>query len=433
MESGSLTGLFVQELDKALHHLYDPGTLRRCALLRLFDLQDQADATSELQRLLTAAIAALKPADSTPPGADAWRIYHILYYRFEEQFTQREVAADLSLSTRQLRRKEKVALQVLADYLWNAYDLQGRALAFDPSAAQAAGEADVKTPSRQQELTWLERTIPSEQVGARSMVEAALDVVRPLAQAARVAVYLSACDGLPPLTVQRTSARQALLYVLTTAIHCVPDGRVDIRASARPRQVCVEVQAVAERAAPQPAGEQEAENLNMARELVQLSGGLLQAALDPESTTPFAASVVFPTAEQVPVLIIDDNTDTLQLLERYLSGSRYHPICTPDPQEALALTEQLKPDIIVLDVMLPDIDGWELLGRLREHPLTRRTPIVVCTILAQQQLAMTLGAADFLRKPVSRQAFLSALERQVALPARGRPVSQPGTGSRSAP
>jgi CheY-like chemotaxis protein len=78
----------------------------------------------------------------------------------------------------------------------------------------------------------------------------------------------------------------------------------------------------------------------------------------------------------------------------------------------------------VLDVMLPGIDGWELLGRLREHPQTKDVPVVVCTILSQQQLALTLGATDFLRKPITRDAFLATLDRQIALQLkRSRPVS----------
>ena len=68
---------------------------------------------------------------------------------------------------------------------------------------------------------------------------------------------------------------------------------------------------------------------------------------------------------------------------------------------------------------MPHVDGWEILGRLKQHPATKDIPIVVCTILAQQELALSLGASGFLRKPVSRQAFLSALDRQIGSMATG--------------
>jgi len=63
----------------------------------------------------------------------------------------------------------------------------------------------------------------------------------------------------------------------------------------------------------------------------------------------------------------------------------------------------------LLDVMLPGVDGWELLGRLREHPQLKGLPVIVSTILPQESLAMALGAAAFLCKPVTQEAFLQTL------------------------
>jgi CheY-like chemotaxis protein len=103
----------------------------------------------------------------------------------------------------------------------------------------------------------------------------------------------------------------------------------------------------------------------------------------------------------------------LGLVQRYLSDTRYEFRGTTDPQAALAMAEELAPEIIVLDVMLPGVDGWELLGRLRAHPKTHHAAIVICTILPQEQLALTLGATDFIRKPVRRKDLLAVLDRQI--------------------
>ena len=64
--------------------------------------------------------------------------------------------------------------------------------------------------------------------------------------------------------------------------------------------------------------------------------------------------------------------------------------------------------------MMPQVDGWRVLGRLRQHPLTGHIPVVVCTILSQEALALSLGASAFIRKPITRRAFLAALDDQVA-------------------
>ena len=157
----------------------------------------------------------------------------------------------------------------------------------------------------------------------------------------------------------------------------------------------------------------------MARQLAELSGGTLESTPGGTPECSFQIKLILPTAEERAVLVIDDNADTLQLFRRYVTGSSYLFVGTSDPQQAIPLAQELKPQIIVLDVMLPGIDGWELLGQFRAHPATQNTPIIVCTILPQERLALTLGAAAFLRKPVTRKALLSALDRQAGLPAPG--------------
>jgi CheY-like chemotaxis protein len=149
----------------------------------------------------------------------------------------------------------------------------------------------------------------------------------------------------------------------------------------------------------------------MAHRLAELCGAKLTHTIDQVS---FDATVTLPELEQWPVLAIDDNADTLQLLERYTSGTRYRLVGTQDPERALALAEQILPQLIVLDVMMPQTDGWRVLSQLRQHPLTSSIPVIVCTILAQEALALSLGASAFVRKPVTRQEFLTALDRQCA-------------------
>ena len=156
-------------------------------------------------------------------------------------------------------------------------------------------------------------------------------------------------------------------------------------------------------------------SLGLARQLAELSGGRL-VVLDQQQTLD--ATLVLPAVAQIAVLVIDDNVDTLQLLARYSTGTPYHLTGTRDPEKVIGLVEALSPQIIVLDVMMPQVDGWKVLGRLSHHPLTEHIPILVCTILAQEELAFSLGASGFVRKPVTRQDFLAALD-QVALAGQG--------------
>ena len=70
--------------------------------------------------------------------------------------------------------------------------------------------------------------------------------------------------------------------------------------------------------------------------------------------------------------------------------------------------------LVLLDVMMPGSDGWEILGALKSHPVTSHIPVVVCTVLPERDLALALGAADFLAKPVLRPDLLAVLQRVLA-------------------
>jgi CheY-like chemotaxis protein len=124
--------------------------------------------------------------------------------------------------------------------------------------------------------------------------------------------------------------------------------------------------------------------------------------------------ISFPNLSATPVLVIDDNEDALRLMERYAAGTRYVLSTTHNSQEAVRMAQRMLPRVIVLDVMMPGLDGFEMLGRLRQHPSIESVPIIVCTVLDQEPLARSLGASAFLRKPITRQGFLGAIDRQVA-------------------
>jgi CheY-like chemotaxis protein len=118
--------------------------------------------------------------------------------------------------------------------------------------------------------------------------------------------------------------------------------------------------------------------------------------------------VKLPTAQRT-VLVVDDNEDALELFRRYLSPL-YRVATAGTAHKALEQARQLQPHAITLDLMMPEQDGWDLLQTLLNQPDTRHIPIIVCTVLKQKALALSLGAAAFLEKPVSKQELLTALK-----------------------
>mgnify|MGYP002684143408 CR=1 FL=1 len=121
------------------------------------------------------------------------------------------------------------------------------------------------------------------------------------------------------------------------------------------------------------------------------------------------------------ILIVDDDPLLCSLLRMALNREGFETHEVFSGKAALEYLSGALVDLVLLDVMMPHVDGWEVLGHLRQHPLTQHAPVIVCSILAQEDLAFSLGASDYLRKPVSRTAFLQALERQTRRQGPGSP------------
>jgi CheY-like chemotaxis protein len=84
-----------------------------------------------------------------------------------------------------------------------------------------------------------------------------------------------------------------------------------------------------------------------------------------------------------------------------------------DPELVITELEKEEPALILMDVMLPNIDGWMLLSQIRLNPGLSKIPVIVSTILPQEDLSISLGANGFLRKPYSQQELLQILDLQI--------------------
>jgi CheY-like chemotaxis protein len=119
--------------------------------------------------------------------------------------------------------------------------------------------------------------------------------------------------------------------------------------------------------------------------------------------------------------VIDDDVAVRELLGRTLTKDGFRVLHADGGEAGLRLAREHRPDVITLDVLMPGMDGWEVLAALRGDAALKEIPVVMLTILDEPQLGFTLGAAEYLTKPVDRERLLSTLQRLV--PAGGeRPV-----------
>jgi PAS domain S-box-containing protein len=103
------------------------------------------------------------------------------------------------------------------------------------------------------------------------------------------------------------------------------------------------------------------------------------------------------------VLVIDDDPAARELMKRFLTREGFRPVLAESGDAGLRLARELKPNVITLDVMMPKMDGWSVLQQLKADPELRDTPVIMISIVDDKNLGYTLGAADYLTKPVDRE------------------------------
>jgi DNA-binding response OmpR family regulator len=119
------------------------------------------------------------------------------------------------------------------------------------------------------------------------------------------------------------------------------------------------------------------------------------------------------------VLVIDDDAATRDLLARFLRREGFAVRTASDGEAGLRLARELRPAAVLLDVMMPRMDGWAVLSALKADPHLAQTPVIMVTVVQERGLGFSLGAADYLTKPVQWARLKSVLDRYRAQPGPG--------------
>jgi CheY-like chemotaxis protein len=159
--------------------------------------------------------------------------------------------------------------------------------------------------------------------------------------------------------------------------------------------------------------------LSISRNLIDLHGGTIgvESRAGEGSTFYFTLPVrqtVHATESKDGrriVLAIDDDSRVLDLYARYLGSQGYQVIGLQDPAQAVEQARVLRPFAITLDVMMPSRNGWQVIQDLKADPETRDIPVIFCTIIEDEARGFSLGANDYLLKPILEEDLINALGR----------------------
>lgn len=119
-------------------------------------------------------------------------------------------------------------------------------------------------------------------------------------------------------------------------------------------------------------------------------------------------------SEQTRILVVDDDPAILQLVRDYLKLEPYQIMTTTEPHAALDMAEAQQPDVIIADVLMPEMNGWEVLRALKAQPTTADIPVIMLSAVDQRALSTTYGVAGYLVKPASREALVEQVQRVIA-------------------
>jgi signal transduction histidine kinase/CheY-like chemotaxis protein len=113
------------------------------------------------------------------------------------------------------------------------------------------------------------------------------------------------------------------------------------------------------------------------------------------------------------VLIIDDDPTVSELMKRQLIKENYKVVVAPNGKEGIRLARDLKPDVITLDILMPEMDGWSVLRTLKADPEVSDIPVIMASILDEKNKGFSLGAADFLSKPVQKEYLMKSIRNLI--------------------
>jgi signal transduction histidine kinase/DNA-binding response OmpR family regulator len=278
-----------------------------------------------------------------------------------------------------------------------------------------------------------------------------LSTIRPLATAKQITVQHTPEADLP-VYADRVRFKQILYNLLSNAVKFTPkDGQISIECAKNGDFITISVtdtgigiraedlEVIFEEFRQVENGKdstQEGTGLGLAitKRLVEQQGGKISLTSEPgkgsrfaftlpagaETGTRAADAANAPTHKRAPagearkplVLVVDDEVPARELLASYLD-SEYRTVSAESGDEAVTKAQQLRPDAITLDVMMPGGSGFETMIALRKNPETANIPIIIVSIVDQKQVGFALGAADYLIKPIRMTVLLETIRKHV--------------------
>ena len=290
-----------------------------------------------------------------------------------------------------------------------------------------------------------------------TLVDTCFSTVEPMIKEGKVQLIKEVPEDLPEMLSDQDKLKQIIINLLSNALKFTEKGEVKLSAAVEDASFKI---AVSDTGVGIPAdaleyifdefrqvdGSSTREHggtglgLSITKKLTHILGGTIEASSveGKSSTLTVILPLVRKDEESLPevteleeeqhlparaeakktLLSIDDDLNSLLLLRQNLEDEGYYVIGALSADEGIQKAMDIQPFAITLDILMPKKDGWEVLNRLKADPATRNIPVIVLSIIDNKELGFSLGAFDYLVKPLGKEAILSVLQRIPDIPAK---------------
>ncbi len=291
----------------------------------------------------------------------------------------------------------------------------------------------------------------------QDLLHGVVDTIRPLAESNRNTIEVDGLTGIGSMRADLTKLRQALLNILSNACKFTTSGTIKLETWRRPAGtdgrgvLYFRVRDNGIGMSPEQLGRlfqpfSQADvsttrryggtglGLTITRRFCQMMGGEIEVESEPGRGTTFTIRLPdrvvgvplepladvdpLPDSEGLPaevsgglVLVIDDDPNVRDLVRRTVEKEGFRVRYASGGEEGIAMARRLRPDVITLDVMMPRMDGWAVLTAIKSDPELAEIPVIMVTIVDDRNLAYSLGASDYLTKPIHRKRLATVIAR----------------------
>jgi CheY-like chemotaxis protein len=389
---------FQRLVKNALEHFHDLSYLQNHPFARALERTDGAAEESRgqmLQKKLSRAIDMLDSGLTLSPGLSPSRRRNIMRLRYIEHLTVQSISYDLNISERQTHRDLRHGEEDLATILW-AWYVENGGVSGAPDS-ENGGQVTLEIEHLQTNF---------QAVDVNRLIFSASSSIEQLASKRNVKVVIDVPPESVMISTDPSVAKHILINLFSSAVQKSDNSQVHLQLKSSDKKTSLNLHFTTTQ-----SGEEGLLNEITVQLIHRLNWEISQPILHGSR-----CSVELSFGKNMPtVLVIDDYEGLSRLLKRYLEGHRCRVLAATDGASGLGLAREIQPDAVILDVMMPGMDGWEVLQRIRNHPATQYIPVIICSVFNDPELAYALGASSFLSKPVRREDIIRALKRENVL------------------